>query len=130
MAMAKLSLHARIMAELAALGRARSHVRGRGAALDRSGSRGRSLEDDDEKECAVEGGLHHLYYDRVKGWVLRVTVGLGKNVIGKRLKFYLRTRDLAEAEKARAWVLTTLRKLGLTVKGCVQSKEGEGTRGR
>ncbi|MCW1926542.1 hypothetical protein OKA05_28580 [Luteolibacter arcticus] len=59
---------------------------------------------------------HHLHYDRYKGWILRVTVQVGTKVIGKRLKFRLRTHDLAEAQKARELVIGVLRRLGLTVR--------------
>jgi len=69
---------------------------------------------DDEVEC--EEGPHHLYYDGKKGWMLRVTVDVGKSVVGKRLKFRLRTRELGEAEKARELVLATLKRLGLRVR--------------
>lgn len=61
-------------------------------------------------------GAHHLTFERHKGWTLRVTIQRGQKVVGKRLKFYLKTRELAEAEKARELVLATLRRLGLTVK--------------
>ena len=104
-----LSLHAVIMAELEALGIELGGVPA-GAAGARVAVDGGS---DDEIEC--QGGPHHLYYERTKGWMLRVTVDVGKSVIGKRLKFRLRTRDAGEAEKARDLVLATLKKLGLRV---------------
>jgi hypothetical protein len=112
-----LSLHAVIMAELEALG----IELGDGPA-GAAGARGAGDgESDDEIEC--EGGPHHLYYDRRKGWMLRVTVDVGKSVIGKRLKFRLRTRDAGEAERARDLVLATLKKLGLTVHLRMQGKQ-------
>jgi len=82
-----------------------------------------SREDGGDILPAAEGG-HHLTYERHKGWVLRVTIQRGQKVVGKRLKFYLKTRELAEAEKARELVLATLRRLGLTVKLRHQKKKG------
>lgn len=126
---AGLSLHARIMAELGALGIAPGEVPGRAGARSRgAGAADRAVGEgnagDEDAEGAVVGGRHHLYHDRKKGWLLRVTVDVGKHVIGKRLKFNLRTHDLAEAEKARVLVLATLKKLGLTVRLRVQGRRG------
>lgn len=59
---------------------------------------------------------HHLHWEKHKGWMLRVTVDLGPKVVGKRVKFRLGTKDLEEALKSRELVLSTLRKLGLTLK--------------
>ena len=110
------SLHARIMAELEALGGIAGVAQ---EASDRE-------DDDDEGESddfESESGPHHLHFDRAKGWLLRVTVDIGKSVIGKRLKFRLRTHDPAEAEKARDLVLATLKRLGLTVNLRMQGKQ-------
>ncbi|MEK7951654.1 hypothetical protein [Luteolibacter soli] len=103
---AGVSLHAMMMAELEALG-------------DEDGGR-------EDAGPEGEGRLHHLDYDRTKGWMLRVTVEVGKKVIGKRLKFRLRTRDAAEAERARDLVLATLKRLGLRVRLRMQGRQGAG----
>lgn len=158
------SLHARIMAELEALGgiagvapvaaavaaRARAGAQGLGGAaaglaakadVDAQvhaqgighraagveGEEASDREDDDDEgegdDFESESGPHHLHFDRAKGWLLRVTVDIGKSVIGKRLKFRLRTHDPAEAEKARDLVLATLKRLGLTVNLRMQGKQ-------
>ena len=98
-----MSLHALLVAELKMLGDGR--------------------EESEEGESESQGGVHHLHYDRRKGWMLRVTVDVGKAVIGKRLKFKLRTRDAGEAERARDLVLATLKRLGLTVRLRMQGRQ-------
>lgn len=77
-----------------------------------------------EPPAEASSAGHHLTFERHKGWTLRVTVQIGKKIVGKRLKFYLKTRILSEAEKNRELVLSTLRKLGLTVKLRHQKKKG------
>lgn len=119
-----LSFHARIMAELKALGGVACPGPAAGSEPDGADDDGGGREQDSGDGLESAGGLHHLHYDRAKGWLLRVTVDLGKQVIGKRLKFHLRTRDAGEAEKARDLILATLRKLGLTVRLRMQGKRG------
>jgi len=131
---AGLSLHAMIMAELEALGciarpgSGPELERGRGDEQDQDSDPEPEPGPEHDRDGGGEGdgesqrGLHHLHYDRTKGWMLRVTVDLGKNVIGKRLKFRLRTRDAGEAEKARDLVLATLKRLGLTVRLRMQGR--------
>jgi len=67
-----------------------------------------------------------LYFEKHKGWLFRVTIERGPKVVGIRKKFKLGTRDLAEALRHRALVLSTLRRLGLTVKPRPQRRKGFG----
>lgn len=71
-------------------------------------------------------GDHHLYFERHKGWMMRVTVQIGKKVVGKRIKFALKTRDREEAEKRRDVMILGLKRLGLTVRVRLQKKWSTG----
>lgn len=111
------SFHAMLMGELKVLGGMARADGGRGA----DGGENHGCGEERDGQC--QGGQHHLYYDRTKGWMLRVTVTMGKKVIGKRLKFRLHTRDAGEAGKARDLVLATLKRLGLTVRLRMQGRQ-------
>jgi hypothetical protein len=120
---AGLSLHVMIMAELKALGCIARAEPDSDRDDDSESEPGSDAGPGHGDEPDSQRGPHHLHYDRTKGWMLRVTVDLGKNVIGKRLKFRLRTRDAQEAEKARDLVLATLKRLGLTVRLRMQGRQ-------
>ncbi len=60
--------------------------------------------------------MHGLAFDRSKrGFVFRVTVNMGKKVVGKRLKFRFPTADPEAARLMAAGALTVLRVTGLEV---------------
>lgn len=70
---------------------------------------------------------HHLDWEQGKGWRLRVTVDVGKKVVGKRICLRLGTYVLEEAMQRKRVILALLAKLGLTVRQRVQkcpAKEG------
>ena len=58
---------------------------------------------------------HHLYWEKHKGWFLRVTIQLRAKEIGKRIKVRLYTHDEKTAKERREVVLAAYRKLGLKV---------------
>jgi len=72
---------------------------------------------------------HHLDWEQGKGWRLRVTVDVGKKVVGKRICLRLGTYVLEEAMQRKRVILALLAKLGLSVRQRVvkcQAKEGRG----
>ena len=69
---------------------------------------------------------HHLDWEQGKGWRLRVTVDVGKKVVGKRLSLRLGTYVLEEAMQRKRVILALLTKLGLTVRQRVQRRTHSG----
>lgn len=59
---------------------------------------------------------HHLIWDKQKGWEMRVTVDVGKKVVGKRIRERLKTRNLDEAIVRRDLIVANMRRLGLTLR--------------
>jgi len=68
---------------------------------------------------------HHLDWEQGKGWRLRVTVDVGKKVVGKRLSLRLGTYVLEEAMQRKRVILALLTKLGLTVRQRVQKRSAK-----
>ena len=56
---------------------------------------------------------HHLYWEKHKGWFLRLTLELRPKEKGKRVKARLYTHDEDEAIERRTVVMSAYRKLGL-----------------
>ena len=65
---------------------------------------------------------HHLDWEQGKGWRLRVTVDVGKKVVGKRISLRLGTYVLEDAIARKRLTLKLLEKLGLTVRQRVQKR--------
>lgn len=60
--------------------------------------------------------MHNLTWDTAKRrWKIRLTVGMGTKVVGRRVKFNLNTPDVEQAIAVRDGVIHVLRQLGVTV---------------
>jgi len=68
---------------------------------------------------------HHLDWEDGKGWRLRVTVDLGRKVVGKRLSLRLGTYTLEEAIQRRKLALNLLAKLGLNIRVRLQKRKND-----
>ena len=73
-------------------------------------------------QCADASGkygdeLHHLIWDKQRGrWEVRLTIDVGKKLVGKRIRVKLRTADAHEAMRQRDVLIVGYKKLGLTVR--------------
>lgn len=62
--------------------------------------------------------LHGLTWDKSKGrWKLRLTLDMGRKVVGKRISIPLRTADEKVAIQKRDGIVEGYRRIGLTVRG-------------
>jgi hypothetical protein len=68
------------------------------------------------------GKLHHLIWDKQKGWECRITLKLRAKESGKRIRTRLATRDLDQAIIAKKAILEFTKQLGLEVAGCVHRR--------
>jgi hypothetical protein len=85
----------------------------------------RSMHPPPKRKLDALAESHHLYWEKHKGWMLRLTIDVGAKVIGKRVKVRLRTLVLDEAKQRRELVIASFRTLGLTVRPRVQRRRGK-----
>jgi hypothetical protein len=58
---------------------------------------------------------HGLTFDKLKGYLLRVTISRGRKVVGRRIPIWLHTKDIEIAKLKRDAVVDGYRKIGMVV---------------